>query len=840
MLVDVLLARLPPGDREAARLRFHRHVQSFMAADEPAGEATEGGTYDEVAALDGFAEQLVNEGVLSPEALRDLRVARAAGRADPGGEDASFELISLVGRGGMGDIYLAREPRLRRTVALKRLRGHLAGDAAIQRRFITEAQVTAQLDHPAIVPVYAFERGHPGELAYAMKFVHGETLAEFIAEAARQAERGAIDPSHALRARVELIVPVLNALAYAHRRGVIHRDLKPDNIMVGSFGEVLVMDWGIARIRAPAPGEAATLVGVDASVAAPTAGAESARATTAPADTMVAPPAPLEDEGGLALGDTLASPEAGAAGLAPDAAQASVTASAGRSGSDPTTAQGLTVAGSVIGTPEYMSPEQARGEPLDGAADQYALGLLLQELVTLRRARVGTTVPALLQRARSGQRAPITGIREPVPRELRAIIDKAAALEPSARYPSVEAMADDVRRFLRDESVAADPDTGVRRLQRWIGRHRTLALAVGVGLLLLAGAVAGLLLWRGEVALAAQRAEAQRREAAVMAAADALAAQGREMGAQLHRYEVLLAELATAARIYLAEEAPPSDAVAYRYVGGERIPPDPPPGAIPSRVYGQLASLRRADLTAAPDFDLVAGRSRVDQLARLEPVLRRVLLASLSEDATRLPLEAAEQLVLHRGVPLVWSYFGSADGVSVGMPGTWSYADSEGGDGYDHREEPWYRDTLVAEGTLWDSGIDENDQGLLLSVSQVVRGARGELLGVAALDVAVSRFIDLHLELPGRMAPGVEALLLDARRHVLVRSGQRDELGHLTDYEPPPLEWPEVAAAMGAADVGHLTLPGGQIAFWTRIGKSTLSYLVVGPEEALLVAPASR
>jgi len=757
--------------------------------------------------IDSFAKVLSERGLVSTDGLHEFLTYRALmvspfDADEPSGprtEGARYELMTIIGRGGMGEVFLGTEPNLKRTVAIKRLTLAADGrpDPTAYRRFVTEAQVTAQLDHPAIMPVYGFERDADGTLAYAMKFVRGVTLAQFIDETEAQSKaRGRPDATHSLKARVETFVPILNALAYAHRRGVIHRDLKPENIMVGRFGEVLVMDWGIARLVGPRP-----------------------QAGTSPEAPDTTTPFVAIDPGARAA---RAASQGERATRTEDAITTSDTA--------------LTRVGAILGTPDFMSPEQARGETLDAASDQYALGLMLQELVTLRAAIPGRDSDAILERAKRGEHLAVTvigGSNEPVPRELRSIIAKATAFAKADRYPTVEAMADDVRHFLRDESVAADPDSGLRRMKRWIGNHRGAAMAVGLGLLMLFGAVAAFILWRGELALEAERQQAHERERTIVQLGGQVDTRSKRMTEQLHGYEMLLNELATAARIYLSEPAPPSDVVVYSYRKGHRDPPELPADAIDSKIYRQKTSVRHADFTAAPEVDRQAARGLIDQLARLEPVLRSTLLAS-ADKALNLPIDQAETLVLQTGVPLVWSYFAAANGLSIGMPGTWHYEDSPGSAGYDHRKEGWYLEALRYRDIYWSTGPDENGLGLLLGATQVVRDRDDKVLGVAAVDLAMHHLIDAYLEIPELARAGAEALLIDRAGRVQVRSTQKEVARSARVFVPLVYEEPLVVVGIKAADVGHVVVPDGRLAVWSALGRVGLFYVVIGPEAALL------
>ncbi len=353
--------------------------------------------------IDSFANALYVQGLLSAEGLKDfltyhaLTIGALDAASDRGA--ARYELMSLVGHGAMGEVYLGRDPSLKRTVAVKRVHADLASDPLLLQRFFNEAQVTAQLDHPAIVPVYGLERDEKGGLSYAMKFVRGHTLSQYLEEARQQiALRGTPDASHSLKARVETFIPVLNALAYAHRRGVVHRDLKPENIMVGSFGEVLVMDWGIARV-----------------------GRERGGWTRARARARLWARARVVGAGARVRVRVRAWARAWAW------ARARARGAGAGAGLGLSTNQKLTMAGTVLGTPAFMSPEQAAGLEVDASSDQYSLGLILQEIITLKPAMSAETMPVMFARALRGIREPMIEGVEPIARELRAIVGRATA-----------------------------------------------------------------------------------------------------------------------------------------------------------------------------------------------------------------------------------------------------------------------------------------------------------------------------------------------------------------------------------------------------------------------------
>jgi serine/threonine protein kinase/Flp pilus assembly protein TadD len=231
-------------------------------------------------------------------------------------ERASYKMLGEIARGGMGVILRGRDAELTRDVAVKVLRSDLAGNESTVQRFLAEARIGGQLEHPGIVPVYEFGRMADRRPYIAMKLVQGRSLAELLAERATLTQ----DRHRYL----SIFEQICQTMTYAHSRGVIHRDLKPANVMVGSFGEVQIVDWGLAKVLAQ--GKAAEAQAVAPSEAAPTA---------SPSGKM----------------------------------RASTSHS---------------VAGAVMGTPAYMPPEQARGEieRVDERSDVFALGAILCEILT--------------------------------------------------------------------------------------------------------------------------------------------------------------------------------------------------------------------------------------------------------------------------------------------------------------------------------------------------------------------------------------------------------------------------------------------------------------------------
>ncbi len=335
-----------------------------------------------------------------PEVLRATAVYRPRGHHD---------------QGGLGVVYTAHQEELDRTVALKRIRpDRLRG--ASRRRFLREAVLTARLQHPGIVPIYGLGRDEGGPF-YTMPFIEGRTLQEAIA--AHHGEEGpGRDPGGRglrLRELLQHFIAACNTVAYAHDQGVVHRDLKPSNIMLGPYGETLVMDWGLAK-RFGAAEESA------------------------------------EEDGDLA---------------SPEDSPGDVTAT-----------------GEVLGTPMYMSPEQARGEPAGPAGDIFILGLVLNAILTGRSAfdESISRGPARLQAVRDAAIVPPRRRDPRLPRALEAICLKAMAPRPEGRYASALRLADDVVKWLADEPVSAWCEPASARARRWMRRHRTAVAASAVAL----------------------------------------------------------------------------------------------------------------------------------------------------------------------------------------------------------------------------------------------------------------------------------------------------------------------------------------------------------------------
>jgi serine/threonine-protein kinase len=333
-----------------------------------------------------------------------------------------YTITRLHARGGIGQIWLARDTDLGRDVALKELRAERSDNPEVWARFLEEAQITGQLEHPGIVPVYELVKEKSrGRSFYTMRFVHGRTLSDTIADYHRKRTEGQAGMLE-LRALLNALIAVSNAVAYAHSRRVLHRDLKPQNVVLGDYGEVILLDWGLAKVIKDAASAQGTSV-----------------------STLSTPvPVVLEKE----------------------------------------SSRDETLQGQVLGTPGYMAPEQAAGRAdlIDERSDVYGLGAILYQILTEDPPfRDPDTLQVVHEVIHDPPARPLHKVPS-TPPGLEAICLKALAKRPADRYPNATALAEDVQRWLADEPLGVFRDPWIVRLGRWTRRRRTLVTGVAAAL----------------------------------------------------------------------------------------------------------------------------------------------------------------------------------------------------------------------------------------------------------------------------------------------------------------------------------------------------------------------
>lgn len=324
-----------------------------------------------------------------------------------------YRVVSLLGRGGVGEVWLARDVELNRDVALKQLRGRFKDHADSRRRFLREVRATAALEHPGIVPVYDIGRHPDGRLFQVMRLFERGTLHRLVRDYHRDHPR-AVDEL-AFRTLLGHFTAACRAVASAHAREVIHLDLKPANVVTGAFGETQVIDWGMAWLKGQAIWEQVS-----------------------------------EESGSV------------------------VSGAADDSGSG--TSPPMTEPRGFRGTPAYAAPEQYRGrwDAIGPHTDVYGLGATLYEILA-GAPPFDTSLPTLPEDVEAGHLH--RPARPWAPSALVAIAKKAMAPDPARRYPGALDLAADVERFLADEPVAAYPDPWQVRTWRWVKRHRTAVAA---------------------------------------------------------------------------------------------------------------------------------------------------------------------------------------------------------------------------------------------------------------------------------------------------------------------------------------------------------------------------
>ncbi len=407
-------------------------------------------TLDQTAALVPTAGRIdgPSSSLVQAQVDADVTLAGNAGTAGlPGliGDGARYIIDKELARGGMGAVLRAIDCDIRREVAVKYLLDQT--NAKNKIRFVEEAQITGQLEHPNIVPIHELGVDAQQRIFFTMKMVKGRSIAQIISMLRDQPDIA--EKEYTLSRLLNIFVSICNALAYAHSRGVVHRDLKPANVMVGDFGEVYVMDWGLAKVL----GRPSSAISVADDRAIP-----EAQSADIPSATLAT---------SLGSGNLVTSREADA---------------------------DLTQAGAVMGTPVYMPPEQAAGriDEIDERSDIYSMGAILYELLTLQAPidKTGGFWP-IVMRVGQGKidapemRAPERAKAGKIPPELSAIAMKALAKEKRDRYQTIDALRKDIERFTEGRSVSAKQDTVREQAIKFVKRNKAVSFATAASVILL-------------------------------------------------------------------------------------------------------------------------------------------------------------------------------------------------------------------------------------------------------------------------------------------------------------------------------------------------------------------
>jgi len=412
------LEDLPAVSRYPAELRFGESAVRVELA-------STGDTVVTTIAADPNATQVdITPAFFNPVAPRRDRIAR-------------YRMGDEIAKGGMGSIQEAEDGSLKRTVAMKLLLPHVEGDEDSRRRFLREATVLGRLEHPNIVPIHELGRDENGRPFYTMKRVKGRTLAAILS-AIKKGDEATIG-YYTLDRLLNVFAKICDAIAFTHFNGIVHRDLKPDNIMVDEFGEVLVMDWGIAKV--------------------------------------------LDDE----------------EQAAEEARRAADGVTFTETGATEIVVGTLTMDGAVVGTPHYMSPEQARGRlaEVDQQSDIFALGGILYTILTLRTPVSGSAIEEILKAIVSGnirppesynsgsggkKNAPSKNIfphcpNGRIPTAVSAIAMRALSVDKADRYQNVVQLAADIDAYRRGFATSAEELGTFGQLRLLVKRHRKELIA---------------------------------------------------------------------------------------------------------------------------------------------------------------------------------------------------------------------------------------------------------------------------------------------------------------------------------------------------------------------------
>ncbi|MBR4675636.1 MAG: protein kinase [Victivallales bacterium] len=570
------------------------------------------------------------------QAYKELLNTRDQSMSDLGAIDKQYTFFEKIAEGGQGAVQKAVDKLFHRIVAVKSLHDNIKDKDEVRTSFIDEAEITAQLDHPSIVPVYGLYSDEKHGLHLAMKLINGQTLRKYLDTLTEQYENHiranvAMRERKMLRQRLEVFLKICDAMSYAHSKHVIHRDLKPENIMIGRFNETYIMDWGIAQ--------------------------------------------KLEN-------------------------QTSITPA------------------NISGTPRYIPPELLNKQPIDRRSDIYLLGLILFEIVFLKKAYPQRHAEDALRAAKEGEIAPLKhAFGVTIDRDLKAIVAAALAPNPEDRYSSVARMADDIRNYLNDEAVSVSPYPRLAATMRLIRRHSKFFffLLLILGTFLFAGSTAAVL---REVY---KQLESDKIESALgqvftesVHTAYTIDTQFKNIGAHMQ----LFSEEVSFRMKNPSPSLPVSDF--YNYIAG-RTPQTAPPGFQYHPNYSTYVSFKTFVYKQVP----------VKEPENLQLILNAV--NSMLPTFECYMMMHGKQNINH-DFPILSLYMGFESGVHISYPYNTDYADN-----YDPRLRTWYTSAQMSKSgmPIWTKPYLNKNQvkQLVMTCSIPLKNASDELIGVMGADV---------------------------------------------------------------------------------------------------------
>lgn len=586
----------------------------------------------------------------------------------------AYEIIEEFAEGGLGKIKRAKDRVLERQVAIKSLKDDFLKEEAVVETFAEEAKLTAQLDHPAIIPFYGINTDSHNGLHLVMKFINGITLRNYIDQIVLNYKIdgiGKYDERAGLSSRLERFLRICEAISYAHSKKVVHRDLKPENIMLGDFGEVYVMDWGIALV--------------------------------------------LKDETGKKV--------------------------------------------KAAGTPAYIAPEVLNGEPYTLQSDVFSLGMILFELVTLKPGVRGENVSDILAYVKNGVlEKPEHRYSYHIPKDLKAVIQKAIAPDPRNRYGSVEELAEDVRAFLRFDEVTAHPDNPPRKLERWLFKHRVFTAFIGLAAMLLCLSVVIASLYQQNNLIK----ESRQREMILSGVQSVISHRAYAIDWIFLNLRNKLENFGGKV-VYLLRHPGTEHAKIFSNKDFENSS-SAPPGTVFSKLYGKNVNLDYPVYKPVSGSLAAADRSILDSLDESFVTDLKNAFFGSRPGALSAPPQILKQEALEKGFPMSWLYVGFNTGLFVSYPGKGGYPSD-----YDPRKRPWYALGLKGRTCQWGSPyLDINGLGIMLPGAFSLYDDLGNFYGVAGMDVS---FDFIRKELMCSDEGGSIGYLIDEDGNVIVSSG---------------------------------------------------------------------
>ena len=608
-------------------------------------------------------------------------------KVELGDVNKRFDIGKSIADGGQGVLTKARDLSLKREVALKSLRQELIGDKLARDCFLTEAQVTAQLDHPAIVPVYSLNKDQQNGIHLAMKLVKGQTLKEYLDKIILHYEMDGVrkfDLKKGLHHRLDIFLRICDAISYAHSRNIMHCDLKPANIMIGEYNETYVMDWGIAKL--------------------------------------------IYEPGGKTL-----------------------------------TQESLTV---MNGTPRFMPPEALMLQGRDERSDIFALGAILFEIVTLEQAYSGNTSKEVMENIKTNQRNPIKSrFRYRIDEDMKAIINKAMAFDPEQRYQTVDALAEDVRRYMLGEEVFANPDHFWGKINRWSINHRRLVMATGLLLLI---ALLSLHIW-SQMRQMQQTVALQNRNIAASLAYNRVGETGMAIDRRIASLENMLDNLGDNL-VLLLENRTTENNTQNRFVHylDYQSEQSRPASAVFSLAYNQVIDPEHFSAFMTGGQDLKEYDHLLKQLNLLHSQIPRLMRNSKDQQDEDMSQQELYDEMLTTGLSVAWVYFAFSNGLHLTYPGSGSYTAD-----YNPHQRRWYQVALKKEGKpVWgDPYQDILTNEMVIPCSMAVNSSKGTLYGVAGIDVPLSKLKNIVTQFGNQSTAVAGRFLVSQDGTILIRCG---------------------------------------------------------------------